>query len=447
MSEHSDTNISGATVAITFDDFRAHMPDHRYIFMPTRELWPASSVDSRLVWPTEPNGAPVLNENGKPVSPSKYLDKKSPVEQMTWAPGEPMLIEHRLIDGGGWIKRSGCTVFNLYRPPTTERGDPDGAEKWLDHVRCLYPTDAEHIVRWLAQRVQAPGVKINHALVLGGRQGIGKDTILEPVKQAVGPWNFHEVSPAALLGRFNGFVKSVILRISEARDLGDIDRFTFYDHTKVYTAAPPDVIRCDEKNLREHSVPNVCGTVITTNHKSDGIYLPADDRRHYVAWSDLDRSDFTEDYWRALWSWYANGGIANVAAYLAALDLDDFNPKAPPLKTAAFWHIVNAARSPEESELADVLDGLGNPDVTTIEVLADKAPLGFAEWLRARPNRRQVPHRLETVGYEPVRNELATDGLWKIGERRQVVYARTALTPRERYEAVKTYVEHRRRRQ
>ena len=40
-----------------------------------------------------------------------------------------------------------------------------------------------------------------------------------------------EVSPTALLGRFNGFVKSVILRISEARDLGDVDRFKFYDHT------------------------------------------------------------------------------------------------------------------------------------------------------------------------------------------------------------------------
>ena len=55
-----------------------------------------------------------------------------------------------------------------------------------------------------------------------------------------------------MLGRFNGFVKSVILRVSEARDLGDVDRFTFYDHTKVYTAAPPDVLRVDEKYLREH---------------------------------------------------------------------------------------------------------------------------------------------------------------------------------------------------
>jgi len=82
-----------------------------------------------------------------------------------------------------------------------------------------------------------------------------------------------------MLGRFNGFLKSVILRVNEARDLGEIDRFAFYDHMKAVTAAPPDVLRVDEKNLREYSVPNVCGVIITTNHKTDGIHLPADDRR------------------------------------------------------------------------------------------------------------------------------------------------------------------------
>ena len=94
--------------------------------------------------------------------------------------------------------------------------------------------------------------------------GIGKDTILEPVKYAVGPWNFNDVSPTHMLGRFNGFVKSVVLRVNEARDLGDVDRYAFYDHMKVYTAAPPDVLRCDEKNLREH-----CGPERVRRHHHD----------------------------------------------------------------------------------------------------------------------------------------------------------------------------------
>jgi hypothetical protein len=55
---------------------------------------------------------------------------------------------------------------------------------------------------------------------------------------------------------------------------------------KIYTASPPDVLRVNEKFLREHYVLNCTGVIITTNHRLDGMYLPADDRRHYVAWSE-----------------------------------------------------------------------------------------------------------------------------------------------------------------
>jgi len=169
-------------------------------------------------------------------------------------------------------------------------------------VNKVFSDDATHIITWLAHRVQQPADKINHALVLGGGQGIGKDTLLEPAKRAVGPWNVSEVSPQHMLGRFNGYLKSVILRVNEARDLGDVNRFQFYDHMKAYIASPPDVLRVDEKNLREYSVPNCCGVVITSNHKADGIYLPADDRRHFVAWSDLTKDDFPQAYWTTLWA-------------------------------------------------------------------------------------------------------------------------------------------------
>lgn len=413
------------------EDFLAHLPDHRFIFVPTRDLWPASSVDGRVKWP--PGG-----KDGKDMKPSHWLVKHAAVEQMTWAPGLPLLIKHKLIDTGGWIDHPGCTTFNLYRPPSLEHGDATKAGAWLEHVKRVYPENHEHIVQWLAHRVQRPGEKINHALVLGGKQGIGKDTILEPVKHAVGPWNTHEVTPAAMLGRFNGFVKSVILRISEARDLGDVDRFAFYDHSKAIIAAPPDVIRCDEKNIREHPVPNVCGVIITTNHKSNGLFLPPDDRRHYVAWSELDKDRFKPEYWNMLWGWYGSAGIGHVAAYLAALDLSGFDAKAPPPKTDAFWHIVNASRSPEESELADILDGLSWPAAITLDVIVQRANVkhtDFAEWLTDRRNRRQIPHRMESAGYEAVNNPAAKDGYYVVNGKRQPVYARAELSIRDRREA------------
>ena len=263
--------IPDATRGISLNDFQAYMPAHAYIFEPTGELWPASSVDLRLPHQqlVDRNGRPVVDKtDGKPmrIRASRWLDKNKPVEQMTWAPGKPKVIEGQLVWEGGWIQRPGSRVYNLYRPPAIlpESGPVD---QWLDLMRRLYGADAEHIARWLAHRVQRPYEKINHALVFGGAQGTGKDTLLVPVKQAIGPWNFSEVSPQQMLGRFNGFLKSVICRVSEARDLGDVDRYAFYDHLKTYITAPPDVLRVDEKNIREYSVPNVLASSLRATTK------------------------------------------------------------------------------------------------------------------------------------------------------------------------------------
>ncbi len=417
---------------IGLHDFYAHMPSHQYLFVPTRELWPAASVNGRLPW---------LTINNKNIAPASWLDKHRAVEQLAWHPGEPRVIEDRVLQVSGWTAHKGATVFNLYRAPDRPRGDAGQAEPWVQHVQTVYPEDHAHIIKWLAHRVQQPGDKCNHALVLGGLQGIGKDTLLEPVKAAIGPWNWSDISPGQMLGRFNGWAKAVVVRVNEARDLGDVDRFAFYDHSKVIIAAPPDVLRVDEKHLRETYVANVCGVIITTNHATDGLYLPADDRRHYVAWSPRQREDFAADYWRTLYAWFGNGGIGHVVAYLAGLDLSGFDPKEPPPKTAAFWSVVAAGESPESGELRDVLEEMKNPAVTTLNRIVEQATsmqmLSLADELKDRKNRRQVPHRLDRVGYVPVRNPDSEDGLFKLGGRRQAVYARRKLVLAEQVRAAR----------
>jgi hypothetical protein len=94
---------------VSLDDFRAYMPTHSYIFTPSREMWPAASVNARI-FPVplfDKDGNPSLSKDGtqKTIPASAWLDKHKPVEQMTWAPGEPMLIPNRLISDGGWIDR------------------------------------------------------------------------------------------------------------------------------------------------------------------------------------------------------------------------------------------------------------------------------------------------------------------------------------------------------
>lgn len=426
---------------VTFDDFLAYLPAHTYCFLPTREFWPAASINSQF-GKVDASGRP--HPDG--INANVWLDQNQSIEQMVWSPAHPLLIEDRLVAEGGWIERSGVTTLNIYLPPTIVAGDAAKAGPWLDHIRRIFPEEADHLFKWLAHRVQRPGEKINHGIVLGGAQGVGKDTLLEPVKRAVGPWNFIEVSPQQMSGRFNSFAKSVILRVSEARDLGsDKDRFGFYEHMKVYMAAPPDVLRVDEKNLREYSVFNCCGVIITTNRK-DSIHLPADDRRHYVCWSDLSKDDFSAKNWNELYHWYEEeDGYSHVAAYLRTLDLTEFDPKAPPPKTAVFWQIVETNRSPEESELADVLNRLNKPDAVTIAQIEKEAwnagtMYDFHEWISNRKNRRAIPHRMEECGYVSIRQDTRKDGYWLVGGTPQVIYAKAELPVRDRFAAAAALV-------
>jgi hypothetical protein len=192
---------------------------------------------------------------------------------------------------------------------------------------------------------------------------------------------------------------------------------------KPLMAAPPDVLRVDQKHIHEHAIFNVTAPILTTNYKTDGIYLPSDDRRHYVCWSEKKKEEFSPEYWSGMWGWYhREHGLQHVAAFLRTLDVSEFDPKAP------FWAIVDASRAPEDAELADVLDDMKNPEAVTLAQVTVRANGGLLEWLLDRKNRRTIPHRMEGCDYMPVRNDAAKDGLWKISGKRQVIYGRKDLS-------------------
>ncbi|WP_414814917.1 hypothetical protein [Rhizobium sp. IY2] len=191
----------GARFKLTTDDFWCHMPSHKFIYTENGDLWPSSSVNNRV--------PPVFvgcNDDGKEIyiPAASWIAEHQPVEAMTWHPGLPRLIYDNLMTEGGLIDKPGATLFNLYRPAPILLGDPSKAGPWLDHIRVVFPDDVEHLVKWFAHRVQRPHEKINHGLVMIGEQGIGKDTILYPVIEAIGRWNHKAISPTVLLGRFEG---------------------------------------------------------------------------------------------------------------------------------------------------------------------------------------------------------------------------------------------------
>jgi hypothetical protein len=191
-----------------------------------------------------------------------------------------------------------------------------------------------------------------------------------------------------------------------------------------------------------HSAVNVCGTILTSNHP-DALYLPRDDRRHFVCVSTRTKGDFPDGYFDGLYAWFERGGNEAVAHFLAKLDQSAFNAKAAPPKTAGWQMIVAAGLAPESGDLSDVIEALGNPPALTLSMIKPKAP--FGSQLRASFEdvklRRAIPKRLGEAGYIAVPNpDAASDGRWRvpsgnewgIPEGKTTIYARRELSEDKR---------------
>ncbi len=94
-----------AGYGVSKEDFYAYMPQHNYIFAPSREMWPAASVNARLapISLTNGDGTPILDDKGKPktLSASAWIDQNRPVEQVTWSPAHPAVVQGQAYLGRG----------------------------------------------------------------------------------------------------------------------------------------------------------------------------------------------------------------------------------------------------------------------------------------------------------------------------------------------------------
>ena len=304
------------------------------------------------------------------------------------------------------------------------------------------PTKTVTSFTWLAHRVQRPQEKrqprtrSRWLIKASERHAPGASQICRR------PWNLAEVSPSRFSAVSTAFSNLVILRVNEARDLGELRPVQLLRPYESLIAAPPDTLRVDEKTRA-----GILHSKLLRRHYHDQPQerrnLPlTDDRRHFVAWSPRQKEDehFQNGYWKDLWTYYRQRGglracrrLPEIARYLS-----DFDPKAPPPKTAAFWAIVDsnrAARKPNWPMLS--ISSVTRTPSRCCSFKARASRRSLWEWLADRKNRRTIPHRLEQCGYAPVRNPSANDGLWKISGKRQAIYAKSQLPLREQLEAAR----------
>ncbi len=253
------------------------------------------------------------------------------------------------------VARDGLPYGNRWRDarPTPKAGD---VSPWLAHVERMVPEpfEREHLLNALAHKVQFPTHKINHAILMGGNHGSGKDTLFAPFFWAIGgeaKANCSLVKNEDLNSQWGYALECEVMEIAELRQAEAKDRRALENTLKPIIAAPPELLMVNRKGMHPYMALNRVFVIAFSNERV-AISLPSEDRRWFVLWCAAPK--LPEAQAVSLWNWYQHrGGFEAVAHYLHTRDVSAWNPSAPPPMTEAKLIMVEHGMSTAESFLVD----------------------------------------------------------------------------------------------
>ena len=267
---------------------------------------------------------------------------------ITYAAGEGVLVA-----------RDGDVYGNRWRDarPEVDKGGLLDISPWLEHCAVLVPeaSEREHIFDVMAYKLQHPEVKINHAVLHGGDQGCGKDTMWAPFIWAVcGPQlkNRGLLDNDTLGSQWGYALESEILILNELKEPEAKDRRALANKLKPIIAAPPEMLTINRKGLHPYDSLNRMFVLAFSNDPVP-ISLDSQDRRWFALWSSAPR--MAPDAARRLWNWYKSGGYEAIAGWLWARDVSAFNPAAAPAWTEFKANLVEHGMSIAESYLVEMM--------------------------------------------------------------------------------------------
>ena len=336
-----------------FERFAYIQSDDSYFDMVTRREIPRSvfnalfrHIDCRSI-----------HNRKKPVSASYYFDERrqeygaTALVGVTYAAGEDVLVARDgLVYGNRW---------------TNMRPDMSASDKiadrdvsvWLEHCRMLVPESDElaHIFDVMAHKVQHPNIKINHAVLHGGDEGCGKDSMWAPFLWAIGGDHQHNrsiIENKGLESQWGYGLEAEVVILNELKEPEAKERRALANRLKPMIAAPPETLTINRKGLHPYEMLNRLQVIAFTNDPLP-ITIPSQDRRWFCVWSRAPRMDAADA--DRLWRWYKSGGFQKIAAWLWQRDVSAFNPAATPPVTEWKLNMVEHGMSVAESFLVDLM--------------------------------------------------------------------------------------------
>ena len=276
------------------------------------------------------------------------MNRMYPVKKSTWVRDffdrKDILFGYDVSNGVTYLPK-GPRVhggdYNVWKGPTIKPVEGD-VGPWLELLKRLVPEPEErlHLLQWMGFTVQHTGRKINHAVLMVSEvQGVGKDTLFEPLLHAIGTHNCEMIFASTLKQPYNSFLKNAKLMI--VQEIMDFNKGEMENYLKPMLASPPTRLEIREKYTKYYSIPNICQFIMFSNEEA-AVRVAGSDRRMFCIRSNAQAMG---DQGQVVWDWYTEkDGFAKVAHYLNSVDLTGFSPTQAPPMTRFKRDLIEASR-------------------------------------------------------------------------------------------------------
>lgn len=227
-------------------------------------------------------------------------------------PGGPEVVNDCLNLWQGW----GCQ---------TAPGDWSLIERHIiDVVAGGNQEFADYVINWIAWSIQNPAEPAEVALVLIGRKGAGKGTLVRCLERIFGAHTFQVTSREEVIGKFNGHLQDCILFVADEAYWGGDKRCV----GRLQGMITEKWLPIERKGIDLIQVLNRLHVIMLAE---PGWVIPAGRfERRYAALAVDNGKQGDKAYFRALHSQIANGGAEAMFYDLLNRNLQGFHPREIP---------------------------------------------------------------------------------------------------------------------
>jgi hypothetical protein len=227
-------------------------------------------------------------------------------------PGGPSVVNDCLNLWQGW----GCP---------TKHGDWSLIERHIiDVVAGGNQEFADYVKNWIAWSIQNPAEQAEVALVLIGRKGAGKGTLVRCLERIFGAHTFQVTSREEVIGKFNGHLQDCILFVADEAYWGGDKRCV----GRLQGMITEKWLPIERKGIDLIQVQNRLHVIMLAE---PGWVIPAGRfERRYAALAVDNQKQGDKAYFKALHSQIVNGGAEAMFYDLLNRDLQSFHPREIP---------------------------------------------------------------------------------------------------------------------